>query len=212
MIAHLSSISSGSKANGKSLCHHFDDLDCAIGGNALSDETLKILEEIEKVKKFGTITSHQRFPISTPKNISLEEKLFDACAQAKVLASAVSMHLKSEIREKLFRQIDLLHDADEWDPKDEPINSMSFTTFLTALLILKPDRGPGLGLTHTGNVIAAWINGKDRLTIEFTPNTAVNWVITRYFDDDQEIVSGHSSVNRLLDNLKPYHTENWFSK
>src|ERR1700730_14825270 len=45
---------------------------------------------------------------------TLQERLFDALAGAKVLTAQVAMHLDRQWRDKLFRQLDSLHDPDEW--------------------------------------------------------------------------------------------------
>lgn len=142
----------------------------------------------------------------------LEARVFEALAAAKILTSHVAMHLEQEFRNKLFRQLDSLHDTDEWEDGDEPINRPSFQTFLKAILTIKPERGPGLGLSHTGNVIAAWTTGRDRLTIEFLPNDRVSWVLARYNDTDEPArFAGQTSVSELVEGLAPHRPEHWFS-
>ena len=68
---------------------------------------------------------------------TLEEKLFDATAGVKVMTSQVAMYLDSQWRSKLFKQIDLLHDVDEWEQGDEPLQRESFATFLKAICELR---------------------------------------------------------------------------
>lgn len=141
---------------------------------------------------------------------SLEEKLFDATAEVKVMTSQVAMYLDSQWRSKLFNQIDLLHDVDEWEHGDEPLQRESFATFLKAICELKPKKRPGLGLTSSGQLIAAWTAGSSRLTIEFLGNSRVKWVISRMIDDEIEHYVGDTTVNRLAAGLRPHHTEEWF--
>jgi hypothetical protein len=143
---------------------------------------------------------------------SLEERLFDATASVKILTAQVAMHLDHEWRNKLFAQLDSLHDLEEWDPDDEPIQIGSFATFLKAMIQIKPQRRPGLGLSHNGYLVASWMVGKDRLTIEFLQKDRVRWVLARYTGDDVERFAGHTSVSRLIDGLAPYRPDNWFSK
>jgi len=142
---------------------------------------------------------------------SLEEKLFDATAGVKVMTSQVAMYLDSQWRSKLFNQIDFLHDVDEWEQGDEPLQRESFATFLKAICELKPKTRPGLGLTPSGQLIAAWTAGSSRLTIEFLGNSRVKWVISRMIDDEIEHYVGDTTVNRLAAGLGPHHTEEWFS-
>ena len=141
---------------------------------------------------------------------SLEEKLFDATAGVKVMTSQVAMYLDSQWRSKLFNQIDLLHDVDEWEYGDEPLQRESFATFLKAICELKPKKRPGLGLTPSGQLISAWTAGSSRLTIEFLGNNRVKWVISRMIDDEIEHYVGDTTVNRLAAGLGPHHTEEWF--
>ena len=141
---------------------------------------------------------------------SLEEKLFDAKAGVKVMTSQVAMYLDSQWRSKLFNQIDFLHDVDEWEQDDEPLQRESFATVLKAICELKPKKRPGLGLTTSGQLIAAWTVGSSRLTIEFLGNNRVKWVISRMIDDEIEHYVGDTTVNRLAVGLGPHHTEEWF--
>ena len=141
---------------------------------------------------------------------SLEEKLFDATASAKVMTSQVAMYLDSQWRSKLFSQIDFLHDVNEWEQGDEPLQRESFATFLKAICELKPKKRPGLGLTFSGQLIAAWTAGSSRLTIEFFGNGRVQWVISRMIDDETEHYTGDTTVNRLAAGLGPHHAEDWF--
>jgi hypothetical protein len=141
----------------------------------------------------------------------LEERLFDATANVKILTSQIAMHLEREWRDRLFRQLDSLHDPKEWDPDDKPIQQASFATFLKAIIQIKPKRRPGLGLSHAGYLIAAWTDKLDQLTIEFLPNDRVRWVIGRHSDDELEHIAGQTSVSRLARALAPYNSEIWFS-
>jgi hypothetical protein len=147
--------------------------------------------------------------LGSPKS-SLEEKLFDATAGVKVLTSQVAMYLDSQWRSKLFTQIDFLHDIDEWEQGDEPLQRESFATFLKAICELKPKKRPGLGLTSSGQLIAAWTAGSSRLTIEFLVNSRVKWVISRQIDNEIEHYVGDTTVNRLAGGLGPHRTEEWF--
>jgi hypothetical protein len=142
----------------------------------------------------------------------LEARVFDALADAKILTARVAMHLEREFRERLFQQLDSLHETAEWEEGDEPISLSSFATFLKAILTIKAERRPGLGLSHTGNLIAAWTTARDRLTIEFLQNDRVRWVLARYRDTDEPAqFAGQTHVSELVDGLAPHHPEHWFS-
>ena len=141
----------------------------------------------------------------------IEERLFDATANVKMLTSQVAMHIDRVWRDKLFKQLDFLHSPKDWEEEDEPIQQASFATFLKAIVQIKPAKRPGLGLSYDGHLIAAWTNGPDRLTVEFLQNDRVRWVIGRQIEDESEQIAGQTVVSRLADTLEPYHPEIWFS-
>ena len=158
---------------------------------------------------------HRPSPASlqaAPAGRQFETHVFDALASVKVMASLVAMHLSRESRDRLFSQLDSLHDTEQWEAGDEPINPSSFETFLKAILTIRPERPPGLGLSHTGDLIGAWTTGRDRLTIDFLPKGRVRWVLARYSGESEpDRFAGQIEVSHLIDALAPYHPEHWFS-
>ena len=143
---------------------------------------------------------------------TIEEVLFDARSSVKILISQISMHLKQEWREKLFRQIDLLHEIDEWETDDKPINPLAFKSFIRWALQGKADRCPNFGLSNDGNLLASWLTDKDRLTIEFLPHNRAKWIVSIYILGVPERSAGQSDINRLFAILGPYGSDRWFSQ
>jgi hypothetical protein len=175
---------------------------------AFSLETKRIAQQLDALRnpRSPTLRALEPMPIK-----DLGERLFDALAGAKVLTAGVAMHLDRTWRDKLFRQLDSLHDLAEWEEGDEPLQQSSFATFLKAMLTINPQRRPGLGLSHTGHLIAAWTTDRDRLTIEFLPNDRVRWILARYKDDEPDRFAGQTPVSRLAEGLAPHQPEHWFS-
>ncbi len=149
--------------------------------------------------------------IIVSKQDDLEHQLFDALAQAKILTSQVAMHLDTVWRHKLFQQLDSLHDIAEWEAGDEPLQRESFATFLKAILNINPKRRPGLGLSHAGHLVAAWMTNSDRLTIEFLAHDRVRWVLSRGRGDVPERFAGETRVDLLPESLAQYNPDHWFS-
>lgn len=172
-----------------------------------------LMERIEDLKiKYddgciSTKTSSRKLSKRT-----IQEVLFDACADVKVMTSQVSMYLKDEMRQKLFNQIDLIHEPEDWDVDDSPVNKPSFNSFLRWFLLVSPERGPGLGLTYAGNIIAAWVENKNRLILEFLPKDKSKWSVTKYIDGEVERSSGEANILRLPEVLSPYEVDNFFNK
>jgi hypothetical protein len=177
---------------------------------ALSAETNKIAGWVDGLRQPSPASLARKTVVEGQPR---EVRVFDALAVAKVLASNVAMHLARDFRNRLFQQLDSLHDTGDWEDDDEPINHSSFQTFLKTILAIKPERRPGLSLSHTGNLIAAWTTVRDRLTIEFLPNDRVSWVLARYRDNSDEPArfAGRTSVSELIEGLAPHRPEHWFS-
>ena len=178
---------------------------------AFSANTLEVSRKIQSLRNRPSPASVRKVLDTLSSEDPLQERLFDALAGVKILTSTVAMHLDQEWRKRLFSQLDSLHEVEEWEPGDQPIQQSSFATFLKAMLTIKPERRPGLGLSHAGNLIAAWTTGHDHLTIEFLLHDRIRWVLSRHFGNDTERFAGETGVARLTESLANYHPEHWFS-
>lgn len=173
---------------------------------ALSEKTQELFQEISdlKIPNLKVSASGQR---------PLNEQLFDARAEAKILTSTtIAMYTENKWRSGLFRQLDSLLDIDEWEEEDVPLSPHSFRTFLKAIMALGLPERPGLGLTPSGNLIAAWTQGEDYLTIEFLSDNMVRWVVSCYLSKYQivERTAGQTLADRLPEALAPHFPDKWF--
>lgn len=144
--------------------------------------------------------------------LSLPEALFDALVGFKLKTSRLaSAHFTKAERDKLFKQLDSLFDTESWDSSDVIASEASFVTLLRMVLFLG-GRRPALGLTSTGNFIASWTEGNDRLTIECKPNDQVRWVLTQLILGDRETFASDTNSVRLPKVFAPYEAPNrWFA-
>jgi hypothetical protein len=179
--------------------------------SAISEQTRLVLDQIEELKNSPSLTIGPTEHSSSNIERTTEENLFDACANVKIITSQVSMHLRPGWREKLFHQLDQMHNSDDWDLEDEPVKQDSFRTFIKWIVQINPERGPGLGLTTSGNIIAAWVNDGGRLTVEFLPNDQARWVVLKFFENQPERASGQTSLARLSSNIAPYSPEIFYA-
>lgn len=143
---------------------------------------------------------------------SLDEALFDARAAAKELTSMVSMHLDPEWRKRLFAQLDSLHDPEEWEKGDIPLQRSSFNTFLRTICLVQPKRRPGLGLSAAGHLIAVWMGAGNRLTIEFLPSDDLKIVLSNNLGNYIERAAISTKAEHLLSKLAPYQPHQWFGQ
>lgn len=152
------------------------------------------------------------YALTAPRERTLEEQLFDARAICKIETRKFSMLFDPDWHTRLFHQLDLLMDSEEWDPADIPVTKDSFATLLRLLMILRNKRRPGLGIANGGNIIATWsIQAGDRLTVECLPSDRVRWIVTKPLDEGTESAVGETNLDRLLVNLEPYNPEHWFA-
>src|SRR3569833_3455064 len=82
----------------------------------LSTGAVSTVEE----QRDATPTISEAAPI-TRRGASLEEQLFDARAEAKIVTSRVAMRIGDEWRRRLYRQLDSLLDVEEWLAADTPL-------------------------------------------------------------------------------------------
>jgi hypothetical protein len=115
-------------------------------------------------------------------------------------------------RRGLYRQLDSLLDIDEWMEGEAPLGTNSFATFLRLMLMVHPEIRPGLGLTHSGNLIASWQSDHSRLSVECLPNDKIRYVLSHEIDDRAESSAGDSTVDRVLEVLAPFRPEQWFAR
>ena len=120
------------------------------------------------------------------------------------------MYLREEWITGLRSQLDDLMDPENWEEDDTPITDTSFTTFLRMILLLKPIRRPGIGSKSNGVIIAAWINGQDRLIIECLPDDKTRWFASHIVNGVCERGSGETQLVRLPDVLASYNPAQWF--
>lgn len=191
-------------------------------GQYFSAKTTEIIQKIREFEADKTNTLQylgaknksiiQNIANETHKN--LDEKLFDASASIKILISNVSMHFSEEFRKKLFLQIDLLHNPDDWEDGDFPIQANSFSTFLRWFYLNQPSNLPNFGLTDSGHLIASWVKNenRDRLILEFLSADRIKWYITIQYDEDIDYSNGMTNLFRIIELLAPYNIVEWLSK
>ena len=170
-------------------------------------ESLRAIEKHQSRPNVNPAPSKQRGEEAK----TLAEQLYDALANAKVLTAQVAMHLDQDWRHRLFAQLDDLFDVDDWHEDDKPVKGASFETFLRMIIYQGAKRRPGLGVSHRGNLVAAWTRGGDRLTLEFLPSDVVKWVLSCEIDGELERAAGETPVGRLPEVLSVYRPDRWFA-
>jgi len=166
--------------------------------------------EFPRVRKEG-FSPWQNYFIDQPlKDRSVEEQLFAALADAKIWTSKIAMHLDPDTRKRLFSQLDVLHDAEEWDARDKVVNLESYKSLVRAIIHHSIDCRPSLALMPSGNLLAQWKDNQAILTVEFLTGNRARWLVQNHTADGPERVSGTSPLERLRIVLAPYSAERWF--
>ncbi len=175
------------------------------GGNT---PTQTLVSQVERLKLAAAPSQQQVVSHAPP----VAEQLYDALVAAKIRTAQVASHLQRDWRQRLFRQLDALHDPEDWLAGDLPVLDGSFAAFLRAMLLIKPRKRPGLALTAAGHLLAGWTEGPDRLTLEFLPTGSVRWALSCRIDEDQERAAGETAIERLPVVLQPYEPARWFGE
>jgi hypothetical protein len=146
----------------------------------------------------------------TKKRPEQSDQLLDRLIDFKAYVGSVSMHLPTTWREGFFAQLDYLLDFENWESGDELPKLASFQTLMRTLLYNEVAKRPGLGLSPDGNVIAAWTNNRDRLTIECSANDRLRFSLIRYEDNERQSAAGDIGARFLKTYLSPFRPEVWF--
>lgn len=173
--------------------------------NLLSHSTSEFQKSIHNLVSIKSPSAHVGATHKT-----LKETLYDATSEVKILTSQVAMYLDRNLRDRIFKQLDNLHDISEWDEDASPIKRESFKTFLKMIIALKPTKSPGLGLSDRGLLLAGWSIDKGILTTEFLPQDNIKWTLSVTMDGDVDRVVGTTNVARFLSRISPYEPEQWF--
>jgi hypothetical protein len=162
-----------------------------------------IYRDLDLAKLLGDLGSRSvRRPLTvqrptilpTPGSDQLQGQLFDSRANAKRIAASLSMHLAPDWRTRIYRQIDELLDADEMDDGSALLDPRSMQTFLRFVIFAGATVVPSLGLSPSGNIVAAWRRDTRRLTIEFLPNDRCRLAISHFKGDDPSIFTFSGAV------------------
>ena len=163
---------------------------------------------------FSDIIKHGLVPpkaiSQTPKFVppsSLAERIFHALAAAKIWTSRVAMRLDLVARDRYFRQLDLLHDCDEWFGDERPLLLESYKSFVRFMMSEGGHSKPSLALNPDGHLLAIWEVSDNRLTIEFKGDDRLQWVVSCA---DGDRTAGMTSLASIKSHLTPYNPEVWF--
>ncbi|MCA3264960.1 MAG: hypothetical protein ING19_02730 [Azospirillum sp.] len=161
-------------------------------GGALSEDTTLLLKGIQ-----DTYRKSGRDDYRWKRGAELAAELFDATAEAKIAISRVAMYLDETWRKRIFKRLDEIHDIESWEPGALPLVKDSFLAFLQTMFLLRPEAPPALGLSVSGQLLAAWVRGGDRLILRFLDRNRVRVVFNRGEGDTAET----GTFEMPLDNL-----------
>lgn len=138
---------------------------------------------------------------------SLDEILFQALANAKIWTSQVAMRLDNEARNRYFRQLDRLHDVNEWFEHDKPVELESYKGFIRFMLIMQGNSKPAMALSSKGQLVAVWETGARKLVVEFLDSNRLQWLANCGLEDR---TAGKANLENIVERLEPYNPRLWF--
>ena len=163
---------------------------------------------ISDIIKHGLVSQKASIPVHefAPPS-SLAERVFHALAEAKIWTSRVAMRLDLVARDRYFRQLDMLHDCDEWFGNDQPLRLDSYKSFVRFMMSEGGQSKPSLALNPDGHLLAVWEVAGNRLTIEFKGDDRLQWIVSCANGDR---TAGMTSLASIKSHLVPYNPEAWF--
>lgn len=133
---------------------------------------------------------------------TVELKLFNNAADVKIQFGEVLRHLSVRWRPEVFAQIDELLDPNAWNDESSLIDRRSFGTFLRFLDFARPSRLPALGISHDGNLMAAWILVHARVFVTFMSSDRVEATFLGQTDrGEEQITAWRGPVASLKDRV-----------
>jgi hypothetical protein len=121
----------------------------------------------------GNEPKHRIVAVST--NQGLEERIFNSVVQLKVSIAQFAMHLSSDERERIFRQLDDVINVDDWHDEDELPKVESFRDLLRWAIHSSLYGWTSFGVADDGNILVAWDRPSARLTANFNGDGQVRW-------------------------------------
>ena len=122
-------------------------------------------QSVAEKRSMSSPTTSDSLAKETPKTI--EESLFDNAVDLKVALSQVTMHLSQAWRGAIFNQVDFLLSTDNWQDDSALINKETFMTFLRFIIFTKINKFPSIGVSASGQILAAWRNGTKKIALKF---------------------------------------------
>ena len=137
---------------------------------------------------------------SGPTENSLELRLYNNIADLKIDFAERATHLPFHWRNVIFSQLDGLLSLEAWNEDSAFLSRSSFRTFLRFVTYVHPERVPTLGVDHSGNLIAAWMDDPLRVFATFLPNDSVGaTLIGRTKRGEEELTAWSGPVQALGD-------------
>jgi hypothetical protein len=171
---------------------------------------LEVMKERPSRAKLQMATDEASAP-----SAGLNERLNALSALLDVALSELSMHLGVSVREQVQRDLRRLTALDYWEEGESLPSIQSFSGFLQFLSLRSDLTPPAIGISPTGNFLAAWRAGKDaRVTLEFLSENSVRWVLLDARDKqaDRPITGAGvvpiATVDRII---APYGASAWMS-
>lgn len=181
-------------------------LDQGTGGTSLAarnrDNSLK-----ELLSSVASITPSVPTTISSDSSAALGALLVNVLGQIAI----VDRYFEPSFKDALIKHVHRLLDPEDWDQGDPVPSANSFQTLLRLLISINPERQPGLGIAPSGNFVAAWHDGEDRIFIETAKNDLMKWVLSRTIDTQKERVSGEAKIHRFFDVTNAWKPEGYIT-
>lgn len=159
-------------------------------------DTLSYQHTPERVVPRST-SSYGGTPVANDNARTTGEELAARLKGAQRELALVSMHLSSDFREGTIRQLRKLLDPESWEEGDQHLDLNSFISFARGMAVLSPRVRPMLGLSNSGNLLAMWGSGTERLSLEHLANDELRWFVHSNGPEGRDSAAGSTTIARL---------------
>ena len=128
------------------------------------------------------------------KSQDLVTTIFNSLVELKVGVAQYAMHLTSDVRAKLFTNLDEIINTEEWYEEDVLPQFSSFRDFLKWTIYSKRFNWTSIGISDEGNILVAWKSAKALLTARYDGEGRVWWTVAVNSDDEKDFAAGDCSL------------------
>jgi hypothetical protein len=132
------------------------------------------------------------------------EAIFNSLVELKVGVAQYAMHLSSNVRSKLFSDLDDVINVDDWYEGDTLPRAPSFRDFLKWTIYSKRFNWTSIGVSDEGDILVAWRSDNAMIAARYDGYGRVWWTATKEVAGEKNHAAGDSSLEFFEEDARRY--------